>query len=88
MQRLFRGIAWSRIRRASLLIFAFIVIGEVSLRVIFGLGSPVLIQPDKSENEGGYGYIPAPDQDVRRLFAHIKINHFSMRSDDISPTKT
>jgi lysophospholipase L1-like esterase len=87
MQRLLRGISWSRIRRTTLLLFALMLIGEVSLRVIFGFASPVLIKPDKSENEGGYGYIPAPDQDVRRFFAHIKINHFSMRSDDISPNK-
>ncbi len=88
MQRLFRGIAWSRIGRVLLFVFAFILIGEVSLRLIFGLGTPVLILPDKGEAEGGYGYIPAPDQDVRRFFARNKINHFSMRSDDISPTKT
>ena len=74
-------------RQASLLLFALMLIGEASLRLIFGLGSPVLIKPDKSANEGGYGYIPAPNQDVRRLFTHIKINQFSMRSDDISPNK-
>ena len=88
MRGLLRGIAWSKIGRGTLFILAFVLIVEVSLRVIFGFGSPVLIQLDKSENEGGYGYIPAPNQDVRRFFAHIKINRFSMRSDDISPSKT
>jgi lysophospholipase L1-like esterase len=61
---------------------------ETTLRLVFGLGSPVLILTDKGESEGGFGYIPSPDQDVRRFFARNKINHFSMRSDDISATKS
>ncbi|MGO9484239.1 MAG: SGNH/GDSL hydrolase family protein [Rhodomicrobium sp.] len=64
-----------------------IAITEICLRLIFGLGTPVLILPDKGEAQGGYGYIPAPDQNVRRFFARNKINHFSMRSDDFSVTK-
>ncbi len=83
----FSETTWVRVRRGAILVLFCIALAEAGLRFIFGLGYPVLIQPDKGEAEGGYGYIPAPDQDVRRFFAHNKINHFSMRSDDISAAK-
>jgi hypothetical protein len=85
MQRLFKELTLPRIGWASP--FVFILVLEVSLRLVFGLGTPVLILPDKGEAEGGYGYILVPDQDVRRFFAHNKINRLSMRSDDVSLTK-
>lgn len=85
---IFSRTAWFRGGRAALLFLVFIIVAETSLRFIFGLGSPVLIMPDKGEAAGGYGYIPAPDQNVWRFFAHNEINHFSMRSGDVSQTKT
>lgn len=83
----FGGTSWLRVRRAALVLLLCIILAEVCLRFMFGLSSPVLILPDKGEAAGGYGYIPAPDQDVVRFLAHNKINHFSMRSDDINATK-
>ena len=65
---------------------AALIFLEVGLRAV-GLGNPVLYVVDKGEAEGGYGYIPAPDQDVRRLFAENKINDFSMRSREYQPDK-
>ncbi|MBT3070837.1 SGNH/GDSL hydrolase family protein [Rhodomicrobium sp. Az07] len=43
--------------------------------------------PDRDEAAGGFGYISAPNQDVRRFFARNKINRFSMRSDEIEAQK-
>ena len=45
---------------------------EIALRVILGVGNPVLYVVDRGEAQGGVGYIPAPDQDVRRFFAENK----------------
>ncbi len=75
------------LRRAALALSVCVILTETCLRMVLGLGSPVLILPDKGEAEGGYGYIPAPDQKTYRFFAWNKINHFSMRSDDVNATK-
>lgn len=80
-------LAWFKIGRAALLAMLLVVAAEVSLRFIFGLGSPVLYVPDKGNAEGGYGYSPAPDQNVWRFFSRNKINHFSMRSEDVGQSK-
>lgn len=68
-------------------ILGAIVVLEVGLRLVLGLGSPVLTLPDKGENAGGYGYSVAPDQNVYRFFARNKINHFGMRSEDVDISK-
>lgn len=52
---------------------------EAALRFGLGLGNPVLITSDAS-----CSYILKPDQDVRRFFARTHINHYGMRSDEVS----
>src|SRR5262249_46621318 len=63
------------------------LLGELSLRIFLGLGTPVLIAPDTDQASGGFGYAPAPNQSVRRFLASNEINRFSMRSRDVSETK-
>jgi hypothetical protein len=52
---------------------------ECILRFALGLGNPVLIQPDSA-----CSYILKPDQDVLRFFVRTHINHYGMRSDEVS----
>jgi hypothetical protein len=63
------------------LIFLLISVlnGTLSL---FGLGDPVLIQPD-----GECGYVLQPNQNHHRFFVHTRINSRSMRSSDFSVRK-
>ena len=70
------------LRRASLALMVFIVVlaaCEAVLRFGFGLGNPILIEPDAA-----CSYILKPDQDVKRFFVHTRINHYGMRSDEPS----
>jgi hypothetical protein len=60
------------------LVFAVALI-EAALRFGLGLGNPVLIQPDSA-----CSYILKPDQDVRRFFVRTHINHYGMRSDEVT----
>jgi hypothetical protein len=52
---------------------------EIGLRLIFGLGHPLLFQPDQDA-----GYIPKPSQRLHRFFAHININSLGMRADEVA----
>jgi hypothetical protein len=70
-----------RIFRTSLLVFIALVAGaEAALRFGLGLGDPVLIAPDPA-----CSYITRPDQNVYRFFVHTCINHYGMRSGEVSP---
>ena len=55
---------------------------ELSLRVRFGLGNPLLYISDEQ-----IGYLIAPNQNLRRFGKHIYINAYSMRSPDMTPTR-
>lgn len=69
-----------RILGRSLLVFIALVAGtEAALRFGLGLGDPVLIAPDPA-----CSYITRPDQNVYRFFVHTYINHYGMRSDEVS----
>ena len=59
------------------------VIIEVGLRLTVGLGNPPLYIADDE-----IGYLLAPNQQVRRRGNLIKINQYSMRSDDIDEKKS
>src|SRR5437868_2879749 len=59
-----------------------LVIIELALRLVLGLGSPVLYRPDPA-----CGYLPAPDQHLTRFFCRNDINSFGMRSPEVRPTK-
>lgn len=52
---------------------------EISLRFGFGFGTPLLYLPDEE-----IGYLPAPNQKIRRLGNRIIINQFSMRGRPIN----
>src|SRR5271166_5563580 len=68
----------------ALTIVVLLVGSELTLRLAFGLGRPLLYTADPH-----VGYLPAANQDVRRFGATIHINQFGMRSDDLpdSPVK-
>jgi hypothetical protein len=59
-----------------------LIAAEIALRVVLGLGHPLLMGPNPI-----YGYMPAPDQDLHRFFSHIHINAYGMRSDNIEASK-
>ena len=68
--------------RCGVAVSLMVVGAEIGLRLILGLGYPLLIRADPM-----YGYMPAPNQDLHGFFSHIHINAFGMRSDDIEATK-
>jgi hypothetical protein len=63
---------------AALAIVVLLVGSELTLRFAFGLGRPLLYTADAQ-----VGYLPSPNQDIRRFGATIHINQFGMRSDDL-----
>lgn len=66
----------------SLLSIVLLLILEVILRSRYGLGDPLLYKADEK-----VGYLIAPNQNVIRNGNAIRINHYSMRSDEISDRK-
>ena len=80
------GVAFNKRRRIARLMLRIlislvlaVVLIEAVLRFGLGLGNPVLIEPDAA-----CSYILKPDQDVRRFFVHTHINHYGMRSDEVT----
>jgi hypothetical protein len=67
------------LRRIAITLIVVVIGTEILLRLIFGLGSPVLWQAD-----AGAQYVAKPDQHLRRFFARNDINHESMRSADFA----
>ena len=61
----------------------FLLATECLLRFGLGLGHPVVITKDPF-----CGYLIRPDQHLFRLFAHIDINHYGMRSEELSDKLT
>ncbi|MCW6037993.1 SGNH/GDSL hydrolase family protein [Spirulina subsalsa FACHB-351] len=51
---------------------------EVTLRVLFGFGDPLVYIPDEE-----IGYLLAPNQRVKRMGNRVEINQFSMRGQGI-----
>lgn len=69
-----------RIAAIALCLLAVLAVGtEATLRLLLGLGDPVLIAPDAA-----CSYITKPDQKIFRFFVHTYINHYGMRSDEVS----
>jgi hypothetical protein len=75
--RIARSVAGVMIR---LILLTCIV--EAALRFGLGLGNPVLITPDAA-----CSYFLKPDQDIRRFFARTYVNHYGMRSEDVSAVR-
>jgi len=65
---------WNVVRAILILI----LLTELGLRFILGLGNPVLFEADPN-----CGFLPRADQHVYRFFAHNEINHYHMRSDEL-----
>ncbi|WP_449420022.1 SGNH/GDSL hydrolase family protein [Phormidium nigroviride] len=59
---------------------ALLVVVEVSLRVFFGFGNPLIYIADSD-----CGYLLAPNQSVTRFGNRIEINQHSMRNPPITP---
>src|SRR6188768_2208208 len=69
--------------RAGVGLVVLLVLSEIGLRLIFGLGNPPLLMNDPKME-----YRFQPNQDLRRFFNHIHYNQYSMRSDDFPKTKS
>lgn len=69
----------SRIQR---IVVGTIILAEVLLRLVFGLGDPVLVQADPDT-----GYRFQPNQNVFRLGKRVEYNQYSQRSEPISLKK-
>ena len=67
---------------AATSLVALLLGAEITLRVAFGLGMPIVYSRDRDA-----GYIAMPSQKVHRFGVDIHINAFGMRSDDISVHK-
>jgi hypothetical protein len=63
-------------------LFLGVALIEALLRFGLGLGNPILIEPDSA-----CSYILKPDQEVVRFLVHTRINHFGMRSDEVTPVR-
>jgi hypothetical protein len=74
-----RGKWRRRLMRGLVVVVVLVVVVEIGLRLIFGLGSPLLYQAD-----GDCGYLVKPDQHIHRFFAENVINHAGMRSGEFS----
>jgi GDSL-like Lipase/Acylhydrolase family len=55
---------------------------EIGLRLVLGLGNPPLYIADRE-----IGYLLAPNQQLRRMGNSIKVNQYSMRSENIATKK-
>lgn len=69
----------ARIAAASLVVVAF---AELTARVAFGLGDPVLYAADPAVE-----YLLRPDQNVRRFGRQIIVNQYGMRSESFPERK-
>jgi hypothetical protein len=62
--------------------FLLLLLTELFLRWRYGFGNPLTYEAD---NE--IGYLLSPNQETRRFGNRIRINQYSMRSDDITPQR-
>jgi len=70
-----RGVVWTVVALVALTGLA-----EVSLRLLLGLGHPIVVAPDAA-----CSYIEAPNQHTYRFFHEVNINQYGMRSGAFSP---
>jgi lysophospholipase L1-like esterase len=68
---------WKRASAALIGLLALAFLFELALRVCWGLGDPVLYEPDSE-----IGYLHRPNQDVRRFGNRIVINRFGQRGEE------
>lgn len=66
-----------RIKVFLIIFFAGLILLELHLRFFWGFGDSILMRADKD-----FEYIQKPDQNRYRFRNHVKINSFSMRSDE------
>lgn len=79
MMNLMKWKMWPKWGKISAFIFLFLLITEIILRFIIGLGNMALYEEHKD-----YEYFYAPNQDVYRYGNHIRTNEFGMRSKPIN----
>src|SRR5437763_17186053 len=75
-----RKFRWAA-RLAGTAIILLLVI-ELALRLVLGLGNPVIYQPDPA-----CGYLPVPNQHVTRFFCRNDINSFGLRCPEFTANK-
>jgi hypothetical protein len=63
-------------------LFLFVILAEVGLRFVLGLGRPILYEPSAES-----GYFMRPHQYTRRLFATTSTNSYGMRSPEFAREK-
>jgi hypothetical protein len=74
---------WRRFWVALCLLALLAVATEAALRLLLGLGNPVLIASDAA-----CSYVTKPNQNVFRFFVHTRINRNGMRSDEVAPARS
>jgi hypothetical protein len=62
--------------------FILLLLIELFLRWRYGFGNPLTYEADPE-----IGYLLSPNQETRRFGNRIRINQYSMRSDDITPQR-
>lgn len=78
-----RSWRWRRLfMRFILAAVVFLIVAEVLLRAVLGLGHPLLYQFDAD-----CGYLPKPNQHIDRFFCTNDINSFGMRSPAVQSPK-
>jgi lysophospholipase L1-like esterase len=65
---------------ATGILLALLLLAEVALRLLYGLGTPVLVVRDSACE-----YVLKPNQNLHRFSSQIRTNRYGMRSDEFSP---
>ena len=63
-------------RKLATMTLATMLLAEISLRIL-GFGTPILYM-----NDPNVGFMPVPNQDVRRYGGRVQLNQFAQRSPD------
>ena len=68
--------------RAAIVLLALLIVAELVGRLGFGLSDPALFMADPKIE-----YLYQPNQDIHRFGSHLRVNAYSMRSDDFPAHK-
>lgn len=75
--------AWRSILAVTFLgIIAMLIVAEIALRAVVGLGNPILYRVDPA-----CGYISLPNQHLRRFLARTDLNSHGLRGPEFADTK-
>jgi hypothetical protein len=75
--------AWRRLLAVTFLaVIAMLIVAEIALRAVVGLGNPILYRMDPAS-----GYITLPKQHLRRFLARTDLNSHGLRGPEFADTK-